>query len=624
MDHPYAYAIALLVVSLAVASLEAAFPWRKEQRQLRPGLLGDLAHLVFNGHFLGAILFGLATTWLLPSLDRLLGQAGLTELVYRNAAVGWPLWVQVIVALVAIDFVQWGIHNLLHRVSWLWTFHQCHHSIVDGEMDWIVSFRFQWAEVVVYRALLYLPLAFLGFDPFAVFVHAVFGTLIGHLNHANLDWDYGPLRYVLNSPRMHIWHHDYEGDGRTTVNFGIIFSTWDWLFGTAKMPGHPPARLGFRGVETFPSDFLGQMAWPLQRLAPSTVTQPVAGLAGGLLLTAGWWAHEPRPDMAASGTPLFGETLAASQPAGTSAGAYAATPEEADRAVERFGTAAEMAGYAHPEAMVDVGELAGALGSPRLIVLDVRKEEDYAGGHTPTSQLVRRGDYATDDEIPGLSRPAGELEAALRRWGVDAGDVVVIYGDGSEAYRLWWTLRAVGGLTTRVLDGGIQAWKTAGHAVAEGSGTRVEPGTIALAAPSEAPTLRWADVQARVAEAERVVYLDARTPEEFAGTEQHPDAARAGHIPGALLQPWTSLTVAGAADPRLRPVEELRADFEALGIGGANAVVTYCQSGTRSSVTWFALWQAGYAEGRALLNYQGSWADYTRTELPVVVDAEAM
>ncbi|MDP2316395.1 MAG: rhodanese-like domain-containing protein [Pseudomonadota bacterium] len=621
MDHPYAYAVALVAISLAVAALEALFPWRTRQRQLRPGLLGDLAHLVFNGHILGVILFGVATTHILPSLDHVLGRAGLTEMVHRGVAQGWPLSVQILVALVAVDFAQWVVHNLLHRVPWLWHFHKCHHSIVDGEMDWIVSFRFQWTEVVVYRTILYFPLAFFGFDPRAVFVHAVLGTLIGHLNHANLDLDWGPLRYVLNSPRMHIWHHDYEGDGRTTVNFGIIFSAWDWIFGTARMPAHPPARLGFRGVEDFPTDFLGHVAWPLQRLAPRAVVQPVVGLLGAGLLALGWWAHEPRasasPGGDAAGMQLFGETLAASQPAAAAASADSRTPEDADRALARFGAAGRDAGYVHPEAMVDVGELATALGSPRLVVLDVRADDDYAAGHIPTAQLVRRADYASDVDVPGLSRSPHELEAALRRWGVDADDVVVVHGDGSEAYRLWWTLRSVGGLTTRVLDGGLQAWKAAGHAVAEGSGVAVEPGAITLAPPAEPATLRWADVQARLGDAARIVYVDARTPAEFSGAEQHPDAARAGRIPGAVLQPWTSLTMGGAADPRLRPVGALRHDFEALGLADADAVVTYCQSGTRSSATWFALWQAGFAEDRTVLNYQGSWADYSRTALPV-------
>src|SRR5207253_2798161 len=139
--------------------------------------------------------------------------------------------------------------------------HKIHHTVVDGEMDFIVSFRFHWLELVVYRSLLYLPLAFFGFSPVAALVHAIFGTLIGHLNHANLDFGPRWWRWLLNSPRMHIWHHDHAASGRATRNYGIIFSVWDWLFGTASMPGHPPERLGFAGCEALPRDFLAQQAW---------------------------------------------------------------------------------------------------------------------------------------------------------------------------------------------------------------------------------------------------------------------------------------------------------------------------------------------------------------------------
>src|SRR5438309_398555 len=81
-----------------------------------------------------------------------------------------------------------------------------------------VSFRLHWLELVGYRSLLYLPLAFFGFSPVAALVHAIFGTLIGHLNHANLDFGPRWWRWLLNSPRMHIWHHDHAASGRATRN----------------------------------------------------------------------------------------------------------------------------------------------------------------------------------------------------------------------------------------------------------------------------------------------------------------------------------------------------------------------------------------------------------------------
>ena len=44
---------------------------------------------------------------------------------------------------------------------------------------------------------------------------AVVTTAWGDFNHANLDVELGPLGYVLNSPRMHLWHHDQSNAGAT-------------------------------------------------------------------------------------------------------------------------------------------------------------------------------------------------------------------------------------------------------------------------------------------------------------------------------------------------------------------------------------------------------------------------
>jgi sterol desaturase/sphingolipid hydroxylase (fatty acid hydroxylase superfamily) len=277
----YAYPVALAAISLTAIVLERFFPARPEQPLVcRAGFPSDLAHLIFNGHFLGVILYGIAVAHILPHVEL---HASL------RLASAWPVWAQVPIALVAIDLMQWAVHVMLHRVPPLWRFHQVHHSVLDGEMSWIASFRFHWVEVVVYKSLLYLPLALLGFGPAAIMTHAIIGTAIGHLNHANLGWDYGALRYVLNSPRMHAWHHDAGSDAGRAVNFGIIFSLWDWLFGTARLPDAPPSRLGFDGVERVPADFLSHVVWPLVPRARGA--RRVAGMALGCVVIAlGWWA----------------------------------------------------------------------------------------------------------------------------------------------------------------------------------------------------------------------------------------------------------------------------------------------------------------------------------------------
>jgi sterol desaturase/sphingolipid hydroxylase (fatty acid hydroxylase superfamily) len=163
------------------------------------------------------------------------------------------------------DFMEWCIHNALHRVGWLWKIHRMHHSIVI--MDWIGNFRFHWGELFIYKAVKYLPVALLGASWHALLAGAVIATFIGNLNHANIFFDWGPLRYLLNSPAMHIWHHDKKPEKRAGVNFAIVFSLWDWIFGTSYMPRFPkeapmPQELGFGGMEKVSPSLLARFFIP--------------------------------------------------------------------------------------------------------------------------------------------------------------------------------------------------------------------------------------------------------------------------------------------------------------------------------------------------------------------------
>ncbi len=257
----------LLVVSLLCFALERFWPWRQQQPALRPQLGQDIVWLVINGHYVG-IALSIVTVW----LGTQLAPGFFDHLETFQLLSNWPLVAQVAVFFVIKDFLEWSVHNLLHRNRYLWEIHKLHHSIT--EMDWIGNFRFHWGEVVVYQTLTYLPLVVLGVEGSVILWIAVFGTLIGHLNHSNLNLTWGPLRYIFNSPRMHIWHHDHAiAPGHPKgVNFGICLSLWDWLFGTAHWPtpDHAPTQqpesLGFEGLHHYPRSFLGRLAYPLTRL----------------------------------------------------------------------------------------------------------------------------------------------------------------------------------------------------------------------------------------------------------------------------------------------------------------------------------------------------------------------
>lgn len=260
------YFLWLVAISLAAFLLERIRPWRASQRILRREFAQDFFWLLFNGHLAGALL-GIATGSLLAGAAPAIEQIEAVRLIG-----GQPFWVQFLAFFLLKDFLDWCVHNLLHRVPWLWEFHKVHHSI--RELDWLGHLRFHWMEILVYRAATYAPLAILGVDAAVIASIAVSATLIGHLNHSNLDITWGPLRYILNSPRMHIWHHaaEWPEDRRRGVNFGVSLSLWDWLFGTAwwpdvrENPAQQPRALGFSGIERYPDGLPGRLLHPLPLL----------------------------------------------------------------------------------------------------------------------------------------------------------------------------------------------------------------------------------------------------------------------------------------------------------------------------------------------------------------------
>ena len=251
----------LLVISVSCWVLERLIPWRPSQRAWRDQFGQDLFWLVFNGHYAG-ILLASASTWLVENLNRAFGTGFLPMPGPIRFLMERPLWLQFLVFLIVKDFLEFLIHNLLHRVPWLWEFHKLHHSI--RELDWIGNMRFHWMEIAVYHSLTYFPLFLLDVNSRVILWIAIFTTIIGHLNHSNLNLDWGVFRYLLNSPRLHVWHHDLVQHDRHGQNFGVVFSLWDYLFGTAYAPAQGyPARLGFEGMDHFPSGLAARLIYPI-------------------------------------------------------------------------------------------------------------------------------------------------------------------------------------------------------------------------------------------------------------------------------------------------------------------------------------------------------------------------
>ena len=252
------YITLLGVVSLVAFAAEQVAPWRKEQLRLRKDFWLDAFYMLFNFVLFSALGYAALSEVVVVALNDLLRATFGWENLVALKLGSLPVVAQLALFFVIRDFLHWNIHRLLHRVPRLWEFHKVHHSV--EEMGFAAHLRYHPAETILYRTLEYLPMALMGFGITDFFIVHAIALSIGHMNHANFAPPLGPLRYVFNSPQMHIWHHAKAQPGPTGCNYGISLSLWDWLFRTSYWPSDGRDEpLGFDGSEEFPTGFGGQL-----------------------------------------------------------------------------------------------------------------------------------------------------------------------------------------------------------------------------------------------------------------------------------------------------------------------------------------------------------------------------
>ena len=263
--HIQNYFYGLVFISLVVFLLEYLFPWRKNQPLIRKDFWLDIFYMFFNFFILNLIVLIALSNVTEQFLNDILSIFNLQLISLQLVDISkYPKIISLLIFFIISDFIQWNTHRTLHRIPFLWNFHKTHHSV--KQMGFAAHLRYHWMEPVIYKSFLYIPLALIGgFTIQDVFIVHFFAITIGHLNHANLGWDYGLLKYIFNNPKMHIWHHTKEIPQQYGSNYAITLSIWHYIFKTNYVPGNGrDNELGFKNDEVFPKTFLKQEMYPLK------------------------------------------------------------------------------------------------------------------------------------------------------------------------------------------------------------------------------------------------------------------------------------------------------------------------------------------------------------------------
>jgi sterol desaturase/sphingolipid hydroxylase (fatty acid hydroxylase superfamily) len=165
----------------------------------------------------------------------------------------WPAWLELLLALAALDFAIWFQHLASHRVPMLWQVHQVHHA--DRDIDVTTALRFHPVEIGLSMLYKVVWVIALGASPAAVIAFEIGLNALAMFNHANVAlplWLDRVLRTFIVTPDMHRVHHSVHAKEHHH-NFGFNLSIWDRLFATytaQPADGHNGMTIGLPEYQT--------------------------------------------------------------------------------------------------------------------------------------------------------------------------------------------------------------------------------------------------------------------------------------------------------------------------------------------------------------------------------------
>ncbi len=289
------------------------------------------------------------------------------------------------------------------------------------------------------------------------------------------------------------------------------------------------------------------------------------------------------------------------------------------------------------DAFISADDALKLVGKENVRFIGADSERDFEKAHLPGAVDAFAHDLQLLDDVrrcKGLPmcEPAA-FDFIGKQLGIDAATQVVVYdaGMGVNASGAWFFLTLYGHKNTKILEGGLAAWKAKGGAIETG---KAKP----VAAKGFKGEVQWkmiasrADVEAVVKDPSKALILDSRHKlEEYTGKEllsgltspgKEVAVARGGFIPGAVFSPWTKYAGnkdAEADKPTLKDAKDIQKQLERLkrnGFADDKEVITYCHVGLgRGSFQYLALLKAGHPNTRV---YVGGWSEWGNTpELPL-------
>ena len=246
---------------------------------------------------------------------------------------------------------------------------------------------------------------------------------------------------------------------------------------------------------------------------------------------------------------------------------------------------------------------------PGVIIVDVRPAAAYQQGHIPGAvNIPTQLTYGqnTDKKRMGSMRTIQNLFGTA---GIGRESNVVLYDDGQfvNASRVFWVLEVYGHRRVALLEGGYPEWVEKGYGISHDVMPVIPQKFIAAIQPEKLATR----LQTRLAINDPgKVLIDARPPDEYSGKKSR--ARRFGHIPNAINVPWKQNVVTNDEAYMSKSLQDLEKVY--AGLDKTHKIITYCNNGKHSSLSYFSLRRLGYD----VAHYDDSWVEWGNSQdLPI-------
>jgi thiosulfate/3-mercaptopyruvate sulfurtransferase len=263
--------------------------------------------------------------------------------------------------------------------------------------------------------------------------------------------------------------------------------------------------------------------------------------------------------------------------------------------------------------IVSTDWLLANLKNSKLIILDVRRVEDFREGHIPKALSAFYGAWVyMKNGLFGSLPEKDDIDDTISYVGIGFDNWVVITGCmdtprlSYQSARVACTLQYAGIENVALLDGGMNKWISEKKPLSNKIERRKASNFRGKYTGEVFANKDY--LKERVG---KLVHLDVREREFFTGEKKMDCVAKAGHMPGAFNMPTSC---AFNADKTFKTKEELAVITEAaIGIDRAAAIVTYCDTGQCCPIWSYLLKQVlGYTNVRLYVGSMQEWMQDTQ------------